>query len=81
MDRLLKTRHQTREAHGDVEKRPESTSATSTLMRYGMWVCCAVMLLPVAAYFFAGGSLSGVLGNAGVFAWDCWKVNVGRKFG
>lgn len=38
------------------------------LLRYGMMACCAVMLVPVAAFFVAGGSVSGLWANAGVFA-------------
>ncbi|MBW4983510.1 DUF2933 domain-containing protein [Mameliella sp. CS4] len=37
-------------------------------LRYGMMACCAVMLVPVAAFFVAGGSVSGLWANAGVFA-------------
>lgn len=37
-----------------VEK--EATRPTSDkLMKYGMWVCCAVMVLPIIAYVVAGG--------------------------
>jgi hypothetical protein len=38
------------------------------LMHAGMAVCCAVMLLPVAGFFVAGGTVAGLMGNLGVFA-------------
>ncbi|MFC4732570.1 DUF2933 domain-containing protein [Salipiger abyssi] len=38
------------------------------LMRYGMMACCAVMLIPVGAFFVTGGSVSGLWANAGIFA-------------
>lgn len=37
-------------------------------MKYAMIACCAVMLLPVATFFLAGGAISGLWENAGVFA-------------
>ena len=39
----------------------------SGLMRYGMMLCCAVMLLPVGLFFVGGGALSGLSANAGLF--------------
>ena len=44
------------------------TPGSSKLMHYGMMACCAVMLLPVAGYFVAGGRVAGLLTNTGVFA-------------
>lgn len=38
------------------------------LMHWGMMACCAVMLLPIAAYFFSGGSILGAFNNIGAFA-------------
>lgn len=38
------------------------------LMHYGMMACCAVMLLPIAGYFVAGGTLAGLWGNVAAFA-------------
>lgn len=40
----------------------------SKLMHYGMMTCCAVMLVSVAGFFLAGGTVAGHSGNAGVFA-------------
>ncbi len=40
----------------------------SNLMRFGMMACCAVMLLPVAAFLLAGGTIAGMLSNLGLFA-------------
>ena len=40
----------------------------NTLMKYGMWVCCAVMLLPVVWYFAAGGTYGGLSGKIAAFA-------------
>lgn len=38
------------------------------LMHAGMAVCCTVMLLPVAGFFVAGGTLAGLTSNLAVFA-------------
>jgi len=40
----------------------------SNLMRFGMMACCVVMLLPIAGFFVAGGSLAGLWTKAGLFA-------------
>ena len=40
----------------------------SKIMHVGMWVCCAVMLLPLLAFFARGGTLSGLQDSLGVFA-------------
>lgn len=40
----------------------------SKLMHYGMMICCTVMLLPIAWFLVAGGSLSGLWSNAAFFA-------------
>jgi hypothetical protein len=37
-------------------------------MHYGMMACCAVMLLPVAVFFLAGGSIAGLWSNVALFA-------------
>lgn len=39
-----------------------------SLMHAGMAACCAVMLIPVAGFFVAGGTLAGLTNNLGVFA-------------
>ena len=39
----------------------------SSLMRWGMIACCAVMLLPVAGYVAAEGTPAGLAQNATVF--------------
>ncbi|WP_040819059.1 DUF2933 domain-containing protein [Litoreibacter arenae] len=46
----------------------EKTDAPSKFMHYGMMACCAVMLLPVAAFFLAGGSIAQLWTNLGIFA-------------
>lgn len=46
----------------------QNPKVSSKLMRYGMMVCCAVMLLPIAAFLFAGGSIAGLWNNIGLFA-------------
>lgn len=38
------------------------------LVRYGMMACCVVMLIPVAAFFVAGGTVYGLWADAGIFA-------------
>lgn len=43
-------------------------NAPSKIMHYGMIVCCTVMLIPVAGFFIAGGSVAGLWSNASVFA-------------
>lgn len=40
----------------------------SRLSRFAMAACCAVMLLPIAAFFIAGGTTSGLTENLAVFA-------------
>jgi len=50
----------------DIED--QKADAPSKLMHYGMMVCCAVMLLPVAAFLLAGGTLAGLWTNVGLFA-------------
>ncbi len=50
------------------DKPNQSPQGQSKLMHYGMMVCCAVMLLPIAGFLVAGGSLSGLWSNAVVFA-------------
>jgi len=42
--------------------------ANSKPMHIAMMACCVVMLLPIAGYFVAGGSLSGLGGNLATFA-------------
>lgn len=42
-------------------------AGSTKLMHYGMMACCAIMLLPVAGYFVAGGTIGGVWGNAAAF--------------
>lgn len=41
---------------------------SSRFTRFGMTACCAIMLLPVAAFFIAGGTASGLAENLAVFA-------------
>ncbi len=48
----------------DQEKQPQN----SKMMHVGMWVCCAVMLLPLLVFFAQGGSFSGSQGSLGVLA-------------
>ncbi len=46
----------------DQEKQPQN----SKMMHVGMWVCCAVMLLPLLVFFAQGGSfwLAGQFGRS-----------------
>ena len=46
----------------------EKPTGSSKLMKYGMIVCCSVMLLPVAGFLLAGGTIAGLLTNVGLFA-------------
>lgn len=50
-----------------TESNPASFGAKK-FARYGMIVCCTVMLIPVAGYFLAGGTLAGLWSNFAVFA-------------
>lgn len=43
-------------------------TAPSKLMHYGMVICCTVMLLPIALFFLAGGSIVGLWANLGLVA-------------
>lgn len=38
------------------------------LMRLGMMACCAIMLVPVGAFFLAGGTIAGLGSNLAFFA-------------
>lgn len=38
-----------------AEDEGNARPASEKLMKYGMWICCAVMVLPVIAYLAAGG--------------------------
>jgi len=58
---------------GDATKMNESEtpaqkSSTMPVMKYVMWACCAVMLLPIAAFVMAGGLAGGLTSGLYVFA-------------
>ena len=61
-------RHRPEDGSTVMHSKQSDNPVRKRLMRYGMMACCAVMLLPVAAFFVAGGSVSGHWANAGVFA-------------
>lgn len=44
------------------------TSNGFGFMHAGMAACCAIMLVPVAGFFIAGGTVAGLGGNLLVFA-------------
>jgi len=50
--------------HQNHRKKP----IADRLKHYGMMKCCVVMLLPIAGFFLAGGTLAGMWGNAAAFA-------------
>lgn len=52
------------------EQKAASTKsdASGKLMKWGMAVCCSVMLLPIAAFLIGGGTIAGLWSNATVFA-------------
>ena len=50
-----------------TKKSSPTGSGHSKIMHYGMMVCCAVMLLPIAGYFVAGGTIGGLWGKSAVF--------------
>lgn len=43
-------------------------SSTMPVMKYAMWACCAVMLLPIAAFVMAGGFAGGLTSGLYIFA-------------
>lgn len=43
-------------------------SSSMPVMKYAMWACCAVMLLPIAAFMMAGGLAGGLSSGLYVFA-------------
>ncbi|WP_425041329.1 DUF2933 domain-containing protein [Primorskyibacter sp. S187A] len=43
----------------------EKQLQNSKMMHVGMWVCCAVMLLPLLVFFARGGTVSGLPGSFG----------------
>lgn len=55
-------------------QRPEATASSAQsdtsgkVMKWGMAVCCSVMLIPVAAFLIGGGTIAGLWSNASVFA-------------
>jgi hypothetical protein len=49
------------------EKKNSTGRGHSKLMHYGMMACCAIMLLPIAGYFVAGGTLGGLWSNSTAF--------------
>jgi len=49
------------------EDEKNAKPASEKLMKYGMWICCAVMVLPIMAYLVAGG-ISGASGGLFAFA-------------
>lgn len=51
-----------------LQDRHSGTGRAPNLMRFGMIACCAVMLLPIAAIFLAGGGTGGPLASAGLLA-------------
>lgn len=58
----------TKEASEDImEDKKAAQSGSEKLMKYGMWACCAVMLLPIIAYL-AAGRASGVADSLITFA-------------
>lgn len=56
--------------HSSVSRRKtEMANGTRHLsMKFGMWACCAVMLLPAVAYIVAAGNLDGLGGKLVAFA-------------
>ncbi len=50
-----------------IEERAQN-GTSNNLMKYAMWACCAVMFVPIALYFAAGGLTAGVTSNVFAFA-------------
>jgi len=48
--------------------KPGNKSANTRMMKTGMWVCCAAMLVPIAGFVVANGSAGGWGQNLGAFA-------------
>ena len=47
--------------------KPKGNDVHSKAMKLGMFACCIVMVVPIVAYFAAGGALAGVTGNIAAF--------------
>jgi len=47
---------------------PAQKSSSMPVMKYAMWACCAVMLLPIAAFVMAGGLAGGLTSGLYAFA-------------
>jgi len=46
----------------------QTSTVQSRLMHFAMMTCCAVMLLPFAGFFLAGGGIAELWSNVSVFA-------------
>lgn len=46
----------------------EKAGDASSLFKWGMAACCAVMFVPIAIYLAGGGSIVGLWSNVDVFA-------------
>ena len=51
-----------------MKNESEKAATQGTVMKWGMMACCAIMLLPVASFLLAGGTIAGLWTNAGLFA-------------
>jgi len=51
-----------------MNDQPSSGGIQARVMKWGMMACCAIMLVPVASFLLAGGTIAGSWNNAGVFA-------------
>lgn len=49
-------------------KSAEKSWLGTKIMNIAMMACCVVMLLPIAGYFLAGGTLNGASANLAAFA-------------
>ncbi|MSU88476.1 DUF2933 domain-containing protein [Rhodobacteraceae bacterium 2CG4] len=50
-----------------MDDKKAARTGSERLMKYGMWACCAVMLLPIIAYL-AAGRVSGAADSLIAFA-------------
>lgn len=48
----------------DTNDKTAGQAGSDKIMKYGMWACCAVMLLPLGAFLVSGGASGGAGGLA-----------------
>ena len=52
----------------EMRNATDKSRRSHALMMYGMWACCAVMLVPVVGFLVAGGTAGGLTQKLVAFA-------------